>query len=89
MRGKGSQDRGQEWKRRWRVYDETMQTIEALKEALEKQMTSATDQLLEIRDLIEDEKAGPAPSAPVRNFSAKPLPLNPRETLFPRPPGPK
>jgi len=62
MTMKASGTPGQAWEKRWREYCQTLQTIESLEEAIQIARASATQQLDEVRVLVEDEMRGPAPT---------------------------
>jgi len=50
------------WKKLWMDYSRNLKTIETLEGALEMARTSARALLAEVRQLVEDEMRGPAPT---------------------------
>jgi len=57
-----SGSRGPAWKKLWMEYSRNLKTIETLEGALEMARTSARALLAEVRQLVEDEMRGPAPT---------------------------
>jgi len=89
MHEKGPRDPGWTWKKCCKEIVDIKKTIISLDDALEAARSSLAALFEEMEEALEEDRWGPAPSAPVRNFSTKLLPLNPQETLFPRPQGQK
>jgi len=71
MVGKRNSIQEVEWRKRWVEYCANLETIKCLEEALGIARASASEQLAEVRILIEDWVVGPAPSFPKKSPNSR------------------